>query len=571
MKTKNLIYTTILAALFTGLFYSCNDDGIPKTLEFDQFKYVWMTSASEDDRSLILYEERDTTLTLGKLRYGGITTPFSTEIVAEIGVDNSLIPAYNTANNTDYAVIPEGCYSLERTSLSIAAGKFVSEPFRLTVKNTDKLESDKIYLLPITVKTLTAPEEMPLNEDYKTTYLIISSQIVHFDETLDKSNWEVIEASSVWTDGYETNRMLDGDRSTYWHSALNGMPQWFVVDMKGPKRIKGFYFVHRQETSQTSTPKTVKFEVSMDALNWTTAFETDDFDQSKLRIEVPLNNTIGGARYFRFTCNKTVSEASYTYVAEIGAYSETEVEKPLILSNTPAAGITVFLSEIQNLNFTWVVDKAIAGGYKVLFSKNQNMTSPVEFTSSTTSLSLSKAQIESLKGNDETVTLFWQVTATGGESLATPSEPRSLTLSSTVMTGIPLSFDVTKNNVTVTDGGTQVTLTTTGGDPWIFTTKLGQTLQAGKTYYISFEYKSNKTIPDAEFFYCVDGGPVGGKSSGANITVPGATDWTRFEYVLTTAINNFGFGSSPNHFLRYDLTGDAGYEITIRDFSIVSK
>jgi hypothetical protein len=567
MKIKILIHTTILA-LLAGM-YSCSGDGIPGNLKFEQFEYLWLTSAREGDKTLVLYEEQDTTISLGTIRYGGITVPFSTEIVAEIGADLSLVQEYNMANDADYAAMPQECYSLDRTSLAIAAGKFASEPFSLTVTNTDKLESNKTYLLPITVKTSNAPEEMPLNEEYKTVYVVIDSRIVHYDATLDKSKWQVT-ATSVWAAGYEANKMLDGNRSTYWHSSLVGMPQGFVIDMKGPKRISGFYFVHRQETNQTSTPKAVRFEVSFDAEGWTTVYETSAFDQSKMRVEVPLGKTVG-ARYFRFTCSETVSNGSYTYVAEIGAWSETEVEKPLILSNTPATGTTIYLSEVQELNFTWLVDKAISGGYKVLFDRNQNMTSPVEFASSSTSLTLTKAQLASLKGEDESAIVYWRVVAAGGESLAAPSETRSLTLSSATVEGLPLSFEATKNNITVTDGGSEIKLTTTGSDPWIFTTKLGKTLPAGKTHYISFEYKSNRTVSNAEFFFCVDGGPAGGKSSGENITLTGATEWSKFEYPLATAVNNFGFGTNANHFLRYDPTGNAGYEITIRNFSIISK
>ncbi|MDR3309157.1 MAG: DUF1735 domain-containing protein [Tannerella sp.] len=569
MKANILIYISVLA-LCAG-FYSCDDRGIPKDLEFDQFKYIWLTSAREGEISLTLSEEQDTTITVGAIRYGGMSTPVSGDISAEIGMDAALVATYNTANNTNYAAIPAGCYSLNKTSLSIASGSFASEPFSLTIKNTGNLESDKSYLIPVTVRTVSAPEGLTLSEEYKTAYVVIHSNIVHYDQTLDKNRWEIIEASSVWAAGYETARLLDGDRSTYWHSALTGMPQWFILDMKGPKLITGFYFVHRQETDQTSTPKTVKFEVSFDKINWTTAYESSDLNQSKMRIEIPLNRQVG-ARYIRFTCSETVSKGNYTYVAEIGAYSATEVEKPLILSGAPASNTTVLTPEVQNLSFTWSVDKAVAGGYKLLFSKNQTMTSPTEFATSSTSYSMTKAQLESLMGGDEPAIIYWQVVAAGGESLAVPSAIRSLRLTSAVLTGIPMSFDVnTKNSVSVTENGSDITITTTGGDPWIHTSKLGQTFEAGKKYFVAFDYKSNQTITNAEFFFCVDGGPVGGKSSGENITLPEATTWSRFEYELTNAANNFGFGSNANHFLRYDLTSGAGYEITIRNFFITSK
>ncbi len=157
------------------------------------------------------------------------------------------------------------------------------------------------------------------------------------------------------------------------------------------------------------------------------------------------------------------------------------------------------------------------------------------------------------------------------------NSPRSLTSGNIDKALIPLGFTQTVNNVTTESAGDEVTLATTGGDPWIHTTTLNEALPAGERRLITFEYKSNKTVTDAEFFYCVAGGPQGGVSSGQNIVIEEAAEWKRFEYDLSSAIADFGFGVNAsggqepaNHFLRFDLTGNAGYEITIRNFNIES-
>ncbi len=150
------------------------------------------------------------------------------------------------------------------------------------------------------------------------------------------------------------------------------------------------------------------------------------------------------------------------------------------------------------------------------------------------------------------------------------------TLSSNVDKDLfPLNFTSTVNNISTSENEEGITLTTTGGDPWIFTTTLTRALTAGTQRLITFEYKSNKSVSDAEFFFCVAGGPQGGVESGQNISIPQASEWTRFEYDLTTAINTWGFGvnssggqAPENHFLRFDVTNGAGYEITIRNFRI---
>lgn len=154
--------------------------------------------------------------------------------------------------------------------------------------------------------------------------------------------------------------------------------------------------------------------------------------------------------------------------------------------------------------------------------------------------------------------------------------PRSLS-SGNIETDIyPLDFDRNVvNNITVSISGDEKTLTSTGGDPWIHTTVLGRALNSGEKSVISFQYKSNKTVTDAEFFFCVAGYPQGGVESGANITIEQASEWKRFEYDLSTAMATWGFGvnasggaAPENHFLRFDVTGGEGYEITIKDFQI---
>ena len=154
--------------------------------------------------------------------------------------------------------------------------------------------------------------------------------------------------------------------------------------------------------------------------------------------------------------------------------------------------------------------------------------------------------------------------------------PRSLTTGKIEKTLFPLSFSSTINNITITKNGDENKLATTGPDPWVHTSTLGGKL-TGTTNLISFEYKSNQRITNAQFFFCVAGGPQGGVSTGEDIVIEQASEWTRFEFSLASAMSSFGFGVNANggaqpenHFLRFDPTGGAGLEITIRDFHVES-
>ena len=157
------------------------------------------------------------------------------------------------------------------------------------------------------------------------------------------------------------------------------------------------------------------------------------------------------------------------------------------------------------------------------------------------------------------------------------NSPRSLTSGNVEKQLYPLTLTSTVNNVTISKDGNETTLNTIASDPWIHSGKLGQTIAPGEKRVISFQYKSNKKVDNAEFFYCVAGGPAGGVSSGENITIEQADDWQRFEYDLSTAITNWGFGVNADggqppaeHFLRFDLSSGADYSITIKDFQIES-
>lgn len=156
------------------------------------------------------------------------------------------------------------------------------------------------------------------------------------------------------------------------------------------------------------------------------------------------------------------------------------------------------------------------------------------------------------------------------------NSPRSLSSGNIEKDIFPLKFlSSVVNNISVSENNDEVTLTSTGSDPWIHTSTLGKPLGDAEKKVISFQYKSNIRVTNAEFFFCVAGGPQGGRSSGENIVIEQASEWTRFEYDLSTAISNWGFGvdasggaQPENHFLRFDITGGAGYEITIKDFQI---
>jgi hypothetical protein len=145
----------------------------------------------------------------------------------------------------------------------------------------------------------------------------------------------------------------------------------------------------------------------------------------------------------------------------------------------------------------------------------------------------------------------------------------------------PLSFVFIPsliNNIVFNEEDGFVTLTTTGHDPRINTSKLLRPLFESVKCLLTFEYKSNRAVTDAQIFYCVAGGAQVGISTQTNVAIPYAVDWRRFEFNLGTAIADFGFGMNnsggdepKDHFFRFDPVWDDGndpYIISIRAMQI---
>tara|TARA_R110002049_G_scaffold294274_1_gene480832 strand:+ start:18415 stop:19818 length:1404 start_codon:yes stop_codon:yes gene_type:complete len=97
---------------------------------------------------------------------------------------------------------------------------------------------------------------------------------------LDRSSWIALEASSEAYDGWNIERMWDGDLNTAWHSPWGGASQYphhFVIDMGEEKTLTGFKIANKWDDR---VPTKTKFEVSTDNVNWTDLGTFNNPDQS---------------------------------------------------------------------------------------------------------------------------------------------------------------------------------------------------------------------------------------------------------------------------------------------------
>lgn len=101
--------------------------------------------------------------------------------------------------------------------------------------------------------------------------------IIGFGEQnyLDRTNWSITDFSSeeITTETGKALEMIDGDKSTFWHSCWIGAcasaayPHYVTVDTGGTTTVNGFAFTQRQTLSRSI--KDIEIHISDDNENWT--------------------------------------------------------------------------------------------------------------------------------------------------------------------------------------------------------------------------------------------------------------------------------------------------------------
>lgn len=167
-------------------------------------------------------------------------------------------------------------------------------------------------------RTLSLPDPLAVDTFY-TSYDQVSRV------SLDKNTWTMLSFSSQVNASSE-NRAQNVINDIYtdrWHSAANGYPGWIVIDFGGEVDVKAFgvtpsvYDIGSKDVD-VRFPTTVRFEVSMDNVNWTSL---GDFTSINTRPGEQIFDTdTYKARYYRFTGVKSDAGVDYMVIGELDAY-----------------------------------------------------------------------------------------------------------------------------------------------------------------------------------------------------------------------------------------------------------
>lgn len=314
---KNII--ALIIGAFMGIIFltSCSESH-EETIELEQFMYLSLSGAADNPVVKAVEVDQITTFPI-TFSYGGTTNYNQGEYIAQIAVDNTLVSTFNSENNSNYLPLPEGSFSLDKTSLTIVDGSRVSNPANVTIQ-APKINFEYEYLLPVTIQSATEGK-VPLNEELRTVFYIIKGK----EYDWEKNTWEVIAYRSQWNMDWGLHKIFDGDKNTCWHSdpfngEINGMPQWFVVDMKKERPIiRGFLIWHRQD-DHGMEPKHVVFSVSEDNVEWKTVLEVTEMSND-FSVELDYKTTDPApGRYLKVEIKAIWGANPWTYFGEITPY-----------------------------------------------------------------------------------------------------------------------------------------------------------------------------------------------------------------------------------------------------------
>lgn len=310
---KHIVKITVSILCGVLILNSCSEP-YAESIELERFMFLSLSGATDGPIEQTISLEEPFTYPVS-VSYGGTTNYEQGDISVNLVVDNALVDQYNEANRTNYLALPDGSWSLDKNTITIPNGNRISDNVTVTVQPS-KVDFAHEYLLPVTIQSATG-DKIPVNEELKTTYLVIKGDV----ELLPLENlWTVHGSSSVWQEGYGVENAYDGNRNSYWHTALTGMPQWFAVNMNGYKLVEGFSWVNRQDPDQHALPKHVKFETSMDGTTWTEVLDVPELPASRTLQVLELPQKVV-AKYFKVTVLSNWAGAPYTYVAEVSTWA----------------------------------------------------------------------------------------------------------------------------------------------------------------------------------------------------------------------------------------------------------
>src|SRR5690606_2310296 len=166
---KHIVKLAFTILCGTLILNSCSDP-YAESIELERFMFLSLSGSADSPVEQTISLDDPFTYPVS-VSYGGTTNYNQGEITVNLVVDNTLVERYNAENNTDDLPLPDGSWSLDKSTIAIPDGNRISDVATVAVQPS-LVDFAHDYLLPVTIQSATG-DRIPVNEEFKTVYLVI--------------------------------------------------------------------------------------------------------------------------------------------------------------------------------------------------------------------------------------------------------------------------------------------------------------------------------------------------------------------------------------------------------------
>lgn len=172
MRKHRILFYYNFILVVMAIFPACKDIEIPGG-PLSAYDKVYMPSAAIDRNKVDLQLKDSAQSFVFGAYFGGYGTP-DKDITVDFIVATDSVAVYNQKFGTAYPALPDGTYTLDKTTATIIKGGLSTEPLHVNINPFGKLVGNKTYLLPISISKVT--DGFRINPMLKTTYFIITAK-----------------------------------------------------------------------------------------------------------------------------------------------------------------------------------------------------------------------------------------------------------------------------------------------------------------------------------------------------------------------------------------------------------
>ncbi|MDE6703625.1 MAG: DUF1735 domain-containing protein [Muribaculaceae bacterium] len=236
------------------------------------------------------------------------------DIVYNIEVDPSLLDEYNESHSSNYVLLPEEAYVLEKSGT--IKQHLSNDMFKMTFKRTVLIPEDGPskfgdYVLPI---RLTSNSNSYFNSEKDYVLYRISVKAVE----ISKAKWEIIECNATLDDEptvtdkdrqtWAVTKLIDGDKASFWRTPFSTdqtLPYYFVIDLgqdRDLQKLEAFVPSTRADKPYGNN-KAGYVEVSMDNETWKKVADWSCTSNGNFTVQLEPCT----ARYVKFVITEVLS------------------------------------------------------------------------------------------------------------------------------------------------------------------------------------------------------------------------------------------------------------------------